>query len=99
MGMNENKCPNCGWSKTYEIDKSNSYNLLIEVSNENERLAQQLQAYKDKEEKIIKKYIKLLKHYKKVKENSNMTNRLWCEGKIDIIEDFLQDLQILNEGE
>lgn len=46
--MNETKCPNCGWSKTYEIDKSNSYNLLIEVSNENERLAQQLQAYKDK---------------------------------------------------
>lgn len=52
MGMNETKCPNCGWSKTYEIDKSNSYNLLIEVSNENERLAQQLQAYKDKEDKL-----------------------------------------------
>ena len=50
--MSETKCPNCGWSKTYEIDKSNSYNLLIEVSNENERLFYQLQAHKDKEEKL-----------------------------------------------
>ena len=52
MRMNETKCPNCGWSKTYEIDKSNSYDLLIEVSNENERLAQQLQSYRQKEDKI-----------------------------------------------
>jgi D-serine dehydratase len=50
--MSETKCPNCGWSKTYEIDKSNSYNLLIEVSNENERLFCQLQAHKEKEDKL-----------------------------------------------
>ena len=48
MSEETKKCPNCGWSKTYENDTSHHYN----------ELKQELQAHKDEELDYMTIYIK-----------------------------------------